>query len=126
MIKSQSLLKIVDNSGAKNVKCIKVKNKSHHKAASLGDIIVVSIQTLKQQYKSSVKINKSEIYKAVVVQTKSFSKQIDGRLIRFGINSAVLINSKKKIIGTRISTVLPRQLRKSKWSKLGVLSKGFI
>lgn len=128
MIKAQTLLKVVDNSGGKIAKCIKVKGKGGKSSANLGDIVIVSIQSLRKRYRSKVRIrvNKSEVHHAVVVQTKRFHRYKDGRRIRFGRNSIVLTTSKSKILGTRISTFVPRVLRYSKWSKLGILGKGFI
>lgn len=128
MIIPQSKLRIVDNSGGKWARCVKVKGKSAKASASLGDTIVVSIQSLRQRHKSQVRlrVSKSEIHLGVLVQTRRFYKQFDGRALWWGNNSVVLIGSKKNILGTRISSPLPRELRRLKWSKLGVLAKGFV
>ncbi|CAL8412648.1 unnamed protein product [Dictyota dichotoma] len=128
MIVSQSKLRIVDNSGGKWAKCIKVKGKAAKAFAVLGDTVVVSVQSLRQRHKSQVRlrVNKSEIHLGVLVQTRRFYKQVDGRVIRWGNNSIVLIGAKKNVLGTRISSTLPRELRRLKWAKLGVLAKGFV
>lgn len=128
MIISQSKLRIVDNSGGKWARCIKVKGKSATACASLGDTVVVSIQSLRQRHKSQVRlrVSKSEIHLGILVQTRRFHKQIDGRAIWWGKNSVVLIGPKKNILGSRISSPLPRELRRLKWAKLGVLAKGFV
>lgn len=128
MIIPQSKLKIVDNSGGKWAKCIKVKGKSAKSFANVGDIVVVSVQSLRQRHKSQVRlrINKSDVHLGVLVQTRRQHKQSDGRFVRWGSNSVVLIGPKNNILGTRISSPLPRELRRLKWAKLGVLAKGFV
>ena len=128
MIKVQSTLKIVDNSGGKHAKCIKILGKSSTSSAFVGDIIIVSIKSLRPRYRSQVRVrvNKTEIHKGVVVQTRRFSKYGDGRLLFFGTNSVVLITPQGKPLGTRVLTFLPRILRSLGWSKLITLSKGFI
>lgn len=128
MIKAQSILRVVDNSGGKKARCIQIKGKSNLASAGIGDTVVVSIQSLRQRYKNQVRIrvNKSEVYRGLVVQTRRFYRQHDGRFIRFENNSLVLLNSGGKMLGNRISTFLPRELRRLKWSRLGVLSKGFV
>ncbi|CAM9549752.1 unnamed protein product, partial [Discosporangium mesarthrocarpum] len=75
MIQTQSLVKVIDNSGAKSAKCIKVKSKSGRGVAYLGDIIVLSIQSLKPRFgrQDKLKINKSDIFLGVVVQTRSIN-----------------------------------------------------
>lgn len=128
MIRPESILKVIDNSGGKWAKCIKIKGKSAFAPGNIGDVVVVSIQDLRQRHKSQVKlrVNRSEVHRGVIVQTRRFYKQLDGRAVWFSNNSVVLINSKNKILGTRISSPLPRELRRLKWSKLGSLAKGFI
>ncbi len=127
MIQAQTILRIVDNSGGKKARCIKVRGK-RAAAARLGDIILVSVQSLRPRYKSQVKtrVQKSEIHHAVVVQTKNRHKLPDGRFLNFGFNSIVLVTPKKKLLGTRISTHLPRILRGLGWGRLGVLAKGLV
>ena len=128
MIKMQSILKIVDNSGGKTAKCLKILGKSSKAGARLGDIIIVSIQSLRPHYKSRVRVrvNKAEIHRGVVVQTRKANKSYDGRFISFNSNSIVLITKQGRPIGTRILTFLPRVLRTLGWSKLGTLAKGLI
>lgn len=125
MIQAQTVLRVVDNCGGKTARCIKVKGKS---TAKLGDIIIVSIQTLRKHYRSQVRVrvNKSEVYHGLVVQTQKISRYKNGSGIRFGRNAVILITPKSKILGSRVSTFVPYKLRHLKWSKLGFLSKGFI
>ena len=128
MIKTQSKLKIVDNSGGKRAKCIKILGKSSKSSAIIGDLVIVSIKSLRPRYRSQVRVrvNKTEVHKAVIVQTRRFSKHKDGRLLFFNSNSIVLVTAQGKPLGTRILTFLPRSLRSLGWSKLITLSKGFI
>lgn len=128
MIRAQTFLNVVDNCGGKTARCIKVKGKSGKSAASLGDIVIVSIQSLRKRYRSQVRVrvNKSEIYHGLIVQTKRLSRYNTGKGVRFGRNAVVLITPKYKILGSRISTFMPRKFRCLKWSKLGILGKGFI
>lgn len=127
MIQPQTILRVVDNSGGKKARCIKVKGK-RSASARLGDVILVSVQSLRPRYKSQVKtrVQKSEVHYAVVVQTKSRYTLESGRSFSFGSNSVVLITPKEKLLGTRISTHLPRVLRRLGWGRLGVLAKGLV
>lgn len=128
MVKIQSILRIVDNSGGKRARCIKILGKSSNSSALIGDLVVVSIKSLRPRYRSQVRVrvNKTEVHRGVLVQTKRFSKTKDGRLLSFNFNSVVLITSQGKPLGTRVLTVLPRILRNLGWAKLVTLSKGFI
>ena len=128
MVKVQSILRIVDNSGGKRAKCIKILGKSSNSNAFVGDVVIVSIKSLRPRYRSQVRVrvNKTEIYKGVIVQTRRFSKHKDGRLLFFNNNSVVLITTQGKPLGTRVLTFLPRILRGLGWSKIITLSKGFI
>nr|YP_009073516.1 ribosomal protein L14 [Scytosiphon lomentaria]AIQ78520.1 ribosomal protein L14 [Scytosiphon lomentaria]WBP70262.1 ribosomal protein L14 [Scytosiphon lomentaria] len=125
MIRTQTLLKVVDNSGAKLVKCIKVKNKGGKAYANIGDIILVAVQTLRPRYGRRVrlKMNKSEVHHGVVVQTRRLFKNKGGVGQSFGSNSVALITPQLKPLGTRISAVLPLRLRGLKWAKLAAMAK---
>ena len=114
MIQQQTRLKVADNSGAKEVMCIKVLGGSKRRYASLGDIIVVSV---KQAIPNS-KVKKGDVCKAVVVRTKRTCQRTDGSCIRFDENSAVLINTQKEPIGTRIFGPVARELRGKNFMKI--------
>lgn len=112
MIQMQSWLKVADNSGAKEVQCIKVLGGS--KIASIGDIIVVSI-------KSAIpnsKVKKGDKAKAVIVRTIHKIRRSDGSYIRFDENAVVLVNANKEPIGTRIFGPVVRELRAKKFVKI--------
>lgn len=107
-------MSVADNSGAKEVYCIKVLGGSRRRYASIGDIIVVSI---KEAIPNS-KVKKGDVVKAVVVRTKKEIRRADGSFIRFDENSAVLINQHREPIGTRIFGPVARELRAQKFMKI--------
>ncbi len=114
MIQMQTRLKVADNSGAKEVMCIKVLGGSKRRTASIGDTIVVSI---KEALPNS-KVKKGDVAKAVIVRTIHKLRRADGSYIRFDDNSAVLINNNKEPIGTRIFGPVARELRGKQFVKI--------
>ena len=114
MIQMQSKMNVADNSGAKEVACIKVLGGSKRRVASVGDIIVVSIK----EAMPNSKVKKGEVAKAVIVRTKHKLRRPDGSYIRFDENSAVLINNNKEPIGTRIFGPVARELRGKAFTKI--------
>jgi len=110
MIKKGTCLKVADNSGAKELRCIDVIGGSRKKKASVGDVIVVSVTNAMPAAVSKVK--KGTVYKAVVVRTRYPVSRQDGTVISFDTNSAVLINNQGDIIGTRIFGPVPHEVRK--------------
>jgi len=114
MIQQQTRLKVADNSGAKEVQCIKVLGGTRRRYASLGDIIVVSV---KEAIPRS-KVKKGDVVKAVVVRTKRTHKRPDGTSIRFDENSAVILNNQMEPIGTRIFGPVARELRTKNFMKI--------
>jgi len=114
MIQQQTRLKVADNSGAKEVMCIKVLGGSKRRYASLGDIIVV---TVKEAIPRS-KVKKGEVCTAVVVRTKRTQRRHDGSSIRFDENSAVILNNQKEPVGTRIFGPVARELRAKNFMKI--------
>lgn len=114
MIQMQTKLTVADNSGAKEVACIKVIGGSKRRYATIGDVIVVSI---KEALPNS-KVKKGDVAKAVVVRTVKQIRRADGTYIRFDDNSAVLINAAKEPIGTRIFGPVARELRAKQFVKI--------
>ena len=107
MIQSESRLNIADNSGAKEVLCIKVLGGSKRKYASVGDTIVVTIKEAMPRGK----VKKGTVHKAVIVRTRKELKRPDGSTIKFDSNAAVLINAQGEPVGTRIFGPVCRELR---------------
>ncbi len=114
MIQSETRLMVADNSGAKEVYCIKVLGGSRRRYASIGDVIVVSV---KEAIPNS-KVKKGDVLKAVVVRTKKEIGRPDGSFIRFDDNSAVLLSANMEPIGTRIFGPVARELRAKKYLKI--------
>jgi large subunit ribosomal protein L14 len=114
MIQPETRLSVADNSGAKEVSCIKVLGGSKRRYASLGDVIVVSI---KEAIPGS-KVKKGDVAKAVIVRTVKEVGRVDGSYIRFDDNSAVLINKDKEPVGTRIFGPVARELRARRFAKI--------
>ncbi|MFN7728430.1 MAG: 50S ribosomal protein L14 [Bdellovibrio sp.] len=114
MIQMQTRLNVADNSGAKEVMCIKVLGGSKRRYASIGDVIVVSIK----EALPNAKVKKGDVAKAVVVRTIHKLRRPDGSYIRFDDNSAVLINANKEPIGTRIFGPVARELRAKSFVKI--------
>ena len=125
MIQQQTILKVVDNSGAKTVKCIKVLGGFKRKFAKLGDIIVISIKELRNKSRINSKVFKGEIYKAIILRTKSKTVKKDGSINFFNENVVSLINKQGKLISTRILGPIPKKLRAVKFFKLLSISSGF-
>ena len=114
MIQPETRLTVADNSGAKQLYCIKVLGGSRRRYASLGDIIVVSV---KEALPGS-KVKKGDVMKAVVVRCAKEVGRVDGSFIKFDDNSAVLINNAREPIGTRIFGPVARELRARRFMKI--------
>lgn len=126
MIQQRTLLKVSDNSGAKTVRCLKVLGGFKKKHASLGDIIIVSIQQLRNKSKKTSKVKKKEIYKALVIRTKIKFAKKNGYKKFFKENAVALINKQENPVGTRILGPMPKHLKKKKLQKFISISTGLI
>lgn len=107
MIQMQTNLEVADNSGARRVQCIKVLGGSKRTDAGVGDVIVVSVKEAIPRGK----VKKGDVHRAVIVRTASDIRRVDGSVIRFDRNAAVLINKQGEPIGTRIFGPVTRELR---------------
>ncbi|MCA6063012.1 MAG: 50S ribosomal protein L14 [Pseudomonadota bacterium] len=114
MIQTQTMLDVADNSGAKRVQCIKVLGGSHRRYAGIGDLIKVSVKEAIPRGK----VKKGQVMNAVVVRTKKGVRRPDGSVIRFDVNSAVLLNASLAPIGTRIFGPVTRELRSEQFMKI--------
>ena len=114
MIQMQSTLSAADNSGAKELMCIKVLGGSKRRYAAIGDVIKVAVKDAIPRGK----VKKGEVYNAVVVRTAKGVRRPDGSLIRFDGNAAVLLNNKLEPLGTRIFGPVTRELRSEKFMKI--------
>jgi len=107
MIQQESRLSVADNSGAKEVMCIKVLGGTRKRYASVGDKIIVAVKSAIP----SGEVKKGSVSKAVVVRTKKEIRRADGSYIRFDDNAVVLLNATEEIRGTRIFGPVARELR---------------
>jgi large subunit ribosomal protein L14 len=107
MIQMQSVLGVADNSGARQVMCIKVLGGSKRRYANIGDVIRVTVKDAIPRGK----VKQGEVLLAVVVRTRKGVRRDDGSLIRFDGNAVVLLNQQKQPIGTRIFGPVTRELR---------------
>ena len=114
MIQQETYLKVADNTGAKELKCIRVLGGSRRKYASIGDVIVCSVR--KAAPGGSVK--KGDVVKAVVVRTAARIRRSDGSYLRFDKNAAVIIDDQKNPKGTRIFGPVARELRDKNFMKI--------
>ena len=114
MIQPQTRLKVADNSGAKEIMCIRVLGGSKRKFASIGDVIVASVKTATP----CGAVKKKDVVKAVVVRTVTGVHRADGSHIRFDDNAAVIINDQKQPRGTRIFGPVARELRQEVYMKI--------
>jgi large subunit ribosomal protein L14 len=114
MVQQESRLNVADNSGAKEVLCIRVLGGTKKRYASVGDTIVVSVKSALP----SGNIKKGTVAKAVVVRTKKEIKRPDGSYIRFDDNAVVLLNNQGEMRGTRIFGPVARELREKQFMKI--------
>ncbi len=114
MLQQESYLKVADNTGAKEIKCIRVLGGSKRKYGNIGDVIVASVR--KAAPNGTVK--KGEVVKAVIVRTKKGVHRNDGTYVRFDENAAVLIKDDKNPRGTRIFGPVARELRDKEYMKI--------
>ncbi|ABF10179.1 large subunit ribosomal protein L14 [Cupriavidus metallidurans] len=114
MIQTESRLEVADNTGAREVLCIKVLGGSKRRYASVGDIIKVTVKDAAPRGR----VKKGDIYNAVVVRTAKGVRRADGSLVKFDGNAAVLLNNKLEPIGTRIFGPVTRELRTERFMKI--------
>jgi len=122
MIQPRTILKVIDNSGAKTVRCFRVLGGSYKKYARIGDIIVASVQVAEPRKE----VKKGDVVKALVVWQKKPYRRKDGSYIRFDENAVVLINEKREPLGNRLLGVLPREIRELGYEKLVALAPDFV
>ena len=114
MIQQETFLKVADNTGAKEIKCIRVLGGSKRKFGNIGDVIVASVR--KAAPGGTVK--KGEVVRAVIVRTEKGVRRADGTYVRFDENAAVLIKDDKNPRGTRIFGPVARELRDKEYMKI--------
>ena len=114
MVQQQTILKVADNTGAKEIMCIRCLGGSYRKYARIGDIIVASVKTATP----GGVVKKCDVVKAVVVRTKKPTRRADGSYVRFDENAAVIIKDDGTPKGTRIFGPVARELREKDYMKI--------
>ena len=114
MIQQESRLKVADNSGAREVLCIKVLGGTRRRYAGIGDVFVATVKDATP----GAAVKKGDVVKCVVVRTKKERRRPDGSYIRFDDNAVVIINEQKNPRGTRIFGPVARELREKKFMKI--------
>lgn len=114
MVQQQTILKVADNTGAKEIMCIRCLGGSYRKYAGIGDVIVASVKTATP----GGVVKKGEVVKAVVVRTKKPQRRADGSYVRFDENAAVIIRDDGTPRGTRIFGPVARELREKEYMKI--------
>ena len=114
MIQQQTMLNVGDNTGAKEIMCIRVMGGSYRKYANIGDIIVAAVKSASP----GGMVKKGDVVKAVVVRSKKGLRRVDGSCIRFDENAAVIIKDDKTPRGTRIFGPVARELRDKDFMKI--------
>ncbi|MEQ9407932.1 MAG: 50S ribosomal protein L14 [Fuerstiella sp.] len=122
MIQMQTVMDVADNSGARLVRCIKVLGGSRRRYATLGDVVVVSVQ--KSLPGSAVKAG--SVVKGVIVRTKKARRRDDGSYVRFDRNAVVIVDNDGNPRGTRIFGAVARELRERKFMKIVSLASEVI
>ena len=126
MIQKNSYLSIIDNSGAKNVSCIHIYLGFKKHYANIGQVILVSVKSLRSKRRKNAKVKKGEVLKALILRTKIAYKLYSGDSFTFFENSALLLNKKNKLLGTRLFGVVPKFFRTTRFLKICSVSLGVI
>ena len=122
MIQSRSVIKVIDNSGAKYVRCLKVLKKK--KIGYLGDLIIVSVLILRKGRGRKIRVKRKELCLGLISSTKYKLERVGGQFIKSQTNSVILLNRKKKLIGNRVFGLVFKELRlKKNFKAISLASK---
>jgi large subunit ribosomal protein L14 len=122
MIQNRTILKVIDNSGAKYVRCLKVLNKK--KVGYLGDLIIVSVLSLRRGRGRKIRVKRKELCLGLISSIKYKKVRLGGHFVRSTVNSIILLNRQKKPIGNRVFGLVYKELRlKKKFKTLSLSSK---
>ena len=120
MIQPQTILKVADNSGAKEIMCIRVLGGSFRRSGNIGDTIVASVKTA---IPGGGKVKKGDVVKAVIVRSHYGVRREDGSHIKFDDNAAVIIDNQKLTVGSRVFGPIARELREKNFDKICSLAE---
>lgn len=122
MIQERSILKVADNSGAKNVRCFRILGGTRHRYAKIGDILIASVQSAEPRKGTK----KKDIVRCVLVRSRNVLKRVDGSYVRFDENAVVLINAKNEPIATRVFGPMPRELKAKGFEKIVTMAEEIV
>lgn len=121
-----TILNVADNSGAKNVICIKTQKGFKNNFSKIGDIILVSIKSLRSKRKISISLKKGDICKAIIIRTKVDKKNIYGEKTTFLENTVLLLSKQNKFLFSRVFGLIPNKIRYTKYMRLVSMSGGIV
>lgn len=124
MVQTGTTVEVLDNSGAKYASCIKIITGFKKRYAKNGDIILVSIKEIRNIRRILIKVKKGEMYKALIIRSKTNQRLFSGEFLCLYENSVILLNKHFKMVGTRIFGSLPKLFRFTKFFKIIALSSG--
>ncbi len=122
MIQPRSILKVVDNSGAKIVRCFRVLGGSYRKYAEIGDVIIASVQVAEPRRE----IKKKAVVRCIIVRQKKPFRRHDGTYIKFDENAVVLVNDKMEPLGGRLFGPFPQEIKNRGYDKVAALVPEFV
>lgn len=121
-----TILNVADNSGAKTVICIKTQKGFKNHFSKMGDVIIVSIKSLRTKRKSSVSIKRGDVCKALIIRTKVDKKSIYGEKTLFLENTVLLLSKQNKFLFSRVFGLIPNKIRYTKYMRVISMSAGFL
>lgn len=124
MIQIGTYIKVIDNSGARLVLCIRFLNGFKQRRANVGDVIVVVVKTLRLKRRAYIKVTKGAVLYALITQSKRGLKMFNGDQVKFLQCSVIILNKTKKLVGTRIFGILPKKFRYTRFMRVLALSSG--
>ncbi len=122
MIQERSILKVVDNSGAKIVRCFRILGGTRRRYGQIGDIVVASVQVAEPRKT----VKKKDIVRVLIVRQRKPMRRSDGSYVRFDENAVILVDDKKEPIATRIFGPLPRELKEKGFEKLLTMAEEIV
>lgn len=126
MIQTGSYLNVIDNSGAKDICCIKVSKGYRRRYAAVGDVITASVKNIRKKKRLTAKVQKGDVIKALIVRTRAPIKSKMNEQFIFFENCAVLMTKQNKLVGTRIFGGVPKMFKKSKFLRVASLCAGLV
>lgn len=122
MIQERSILKVADNSGAREIRCFRILGGTRRRYARIGDIFVASVQ--KAEPRKNIK--KKDVVKAVLVRSRAAFRRADGSYVRFDENAAVIVDAKKEPVATRIFGPMPKELKARGFEKIMTMAEEIV